>query len=218
MPNTESVAFNGIIFRRYPDSPNRSERVYYSPSTTHRQNGVGRLHQEIWKAANGPIPDGYHVHHLDGDPLNNDLANLGCLPAVEHLRHHNSTPERIAHLREIQKQAILVAPEWHRSEAGRAWHSEHGRKSWINREPQVHTCAWCGDEYQTLKLHDALFCSNNCKSSWRRASGIDNEQRVCPWCDTEFTTNRYSPKRCCGRSCAAALRHAAARGRLQPDS
>lgn len=30
----------------------------------------------MWEAANGPIPDGYYIDHIDGNPLNDDLSNL----------------------------------------------------------------------------------------------------------------------------------------------
>jgi len=33
-------------------------------------------HRYIWESHNGPIPEGYHIHHRDGNPLNNRLENL----------------------------------------------------------------------------------------------------------------------------------------------
>lgn len=41
-------------------------------------------HRWEWEQAHGPIPDGHEVHHRDGNPLNNDLRNLQCLPAGVH--------------------------------------------------------------------------------------------------------------------------------------
>lgn len=46
------------------------------------------IHRHVWEEANGPIPDGWHVHHIDHDPLNNDLSNLVAMPAEEHRAHH----------------------------------------------------------------------------------------------------------------------------------
>jgi len=34
------------------------------------------LHRVIWEEANGQIPDGMVVDHVDGDKTNNDLSNL----------------------------------------------------------------------------------------------------------------------------------------------
>ncbi len=45
-------------------------------------------HRHVWEEANGPIPDGYVIHHRDGNPLNNDLGNLACLTVGEHTQLH----------------------------------------------------------------------------------------------------------------------------------
>ena len=63
---------------------------------TRRKNGyyartkAGRryLHLEIWEQANGSIPDGYEIHHADGDKTNNTLGNLELLTASEHGKRH----------------------------------------------------------------------------------------------------------------------------------
>lgn len=34
----------------------------------------------VWEQANGPIPDGYIVIHLDGEPTNDDIDNLAIAP------------------------------------------------------------------------------------------------------------------------------------------
>ncbi|HUV64222.1 MAG TPA: HNH endonuclease [Sedimentisphaerales bacterium] len=46
------------------------------------------LHRVIWQQANGPIPEGCDVHHIDEDKTNNALENLGVLPKAEHTRLH----------------------------------------------------------------------------------------------------------------------------------
>jgi len=45
-------------------------------------------HHVVWEQAHGQIPKGCVIHHKDGNPLNNDLANLECLTNAEHTRHH----------------------------------------------------------------------------------------------------------------------------------
>lgn len=49
--------------------------------------------RKIWSRANGFIPNGFHIHHKDGDHTNNDLANLVCISAAEHMKHHHAGPE-----------------------------------------------------------------------------------------------------------------------------
>jgi HNH endonuclease/NUMOD3 motif len=46
------------------------------------------VHRLIWEEAYGPIPDGYVVHHINGDRLDNRLENLECLSNAEHTSHH----------------------------------------------------------------------------------------------------------------------------------
>jgi endogenous inhibitor of DNA gyrase (YacG/DUF329 family) len=77
MGRRESREFNGKLYHRYPDSPQRAHRVYF---TAHR----GSLHRAIWEDAHGPVPEGYEVHHVDHNPLNNDLSNLAAIPQPEH--------------------------------------------------------------------------------------------------------------------------------------
>lgn len=42
----------------------------------------------VWEREYGPIPDGYEVHHGDGDKTNNALDNLQLLTAEEHRAFH----------------------------------------------------------------------------------------------------------------------------------
>jgi predicted Zn-ribbon and HTH transcriptional regulator len=202
---SESVVFNGITYRRYPESKRRSDALYFTPNGTHRAKGVGRLHEEIWKAANGPIPDGYHVHHVDHDALNNSLDNLACIPKREHIDHHAEerktagryqTPEWLAHL----DSARAKASEWHGSPEGIEWHRENGRQAWVGREPVLAVCDQCGKTFDSLM--PGRFCSNKCKSAWRRDSGVDDVERQCVRCGQVFTVNKYSKKSHCSRSCA----------------
>ena len=46
-------------------------------------------HVVVWEAANGTVPDRHQVHHRDHDKLNNDLANLQLVNAVDHKRIHS---------------------------------------------------------------------------------------------------------------------------------
>ena len=48
----------------------------------------------IWAAANGPIPRGYVIHHINENPLDDRLENLQMLTNAEHMRLH-ATPERM---------------------------------------------------------------------------------------------------------------------------
>lgn len=207
----ESVRFKGITFRRYPESPNWAERCYFVPGIADRQNGWLRLHEEIWRHANGGavIPDGHEVHHVDFEPTNNDPSNLVCIPRAEHKDLHRERGRQRGRERGWPTAALAAAAAWHGSEEGRAWHSGHGAASWNGAEYRTSACEQCGAAFETRHRADTeRFCSNNCKSAWRRASGIDDVDRTCGWCGEAFRVNRYAKSKCCSRQCAQRSRAA----------
>lgn len=52
------------------------------------------VHRMVWEDANGEIPEGYVIHHKDGNPDNNDLSNLELLTSYDHQSEHY--PDRLA--------------------------------------------------------------------------------------------------------------------------
>lgn len=199
-PRSITIIRNGIKFRRYPRSQRRADRVYYTPGIADKQRGVRRLHEEIWMEANGrSIPRGYHVHHIDENPLNNDPANLQLLSRSAHHQHHGSEPAGVARAQAMQPLGVEAAKTWHATPEGHEWHSRHGIEVAANRPLLGDTCEQCGKSYQSKQ--PVRFCSNACKSAWRRASGIDNVERSCEHCGRTFIVNKYSKQRFCSRSC-----------------
>ena len=91
------------------------------------QPGPSNLHRAIWESANGAIPDGHDVHHIDGDSFNNTLANLALIESRAHVRQH--TLKRIAagELLPPGEEARAEAAKWHGSEEGLAWHRVNGK-------------------------------------------------------------------------------------------
>ena len=57
-------------------------------TTIDRDRNISMVHRAKWEACNGHIPKGYHVHHRDGDSLNNASDNLLCLSNADHMRIH----------------------------------------------------------------------------------------------------------------------------------
>lgn len=167
-----------------------------------------RLHRTVWEYHNGAIPKGYHVHHKDGDRCNNKIENLALMQGAAHMSKHMQEPTRKANARENIKQAIKAAPEWHRSEEGRKWHSQHGKEVWENKKPFTFTCDNCGKVFEQMAstTKGNHFCSNNCKAAARRKSGVDNETRRCDYCGGEFVVNKYSKQKCCSKECAVKRR------------
>lgn len=181
----------------------RDSRTGYYLSSQSIHGKRKRLHVYVWEKHNGSIPKGYEVHHATGDKARNEIDDLQLLTAEEHRAYHinHMSEERREQLRKnLEEKARPKASEWHRSEEGREWHRKHGRDTWKNRKPITYTCTNCGNEFESLNVYtdnSNRFCCNNCKSAWRRKTGVDNEQRNCEICGSEFTANKYSKaKRC----------------------
>lgn len=203
---SESLFLNGIEFRRYPDAKQWSDRVYYKPSGTYAARGIRAYHHELWKSLHGEIPTGFHVHHRDNNPLNNDPSNLELVEGHAHQSKHGEKTKssefksaRSKHLNAIRPLTV----EWHRSPEGHAWHKQHGIEGMKNRKPSPYTCEHCGKPFESLASHGKVkFCSNNCKSAARRKSHIDDVTRACAYCGKEFHCDKYADTRYCSISCA----------------
>ena len=180
----------------------RGERFYKCGKYFQRDGK--RLHVTVWEAANGRRPQGFHIHHIDHDRSNNQLSNLEAVPRAEHGRHHMEG--RAEQSRELCNRIRPLAAAWHGSEAGKAWHRVHYDevRDKLHARTQK-TCIHCGKGFEGLANN--RFCSNNCKSAWRRAEGLDNVTRQCESCGSDFTVNKYWPNKTCSRSCGTTLQH-----------
>ena len=163
------------------------------------------LHRYMWERSNGRIPRGYQIHHKDGDRSNNELANLQLMTVKEHQKYHNDhmTDADREMRRKAMAYASTFAKAWHSSEEGRAWHRYHVAESIGHVRRTNKTCDACGKEFMGIATQ--RFCSNACKSRWRRANGVDNIKKTCPICGREFYSNKFSQSETCSRSCANKL-------------
>lgn len=57
-------------------------------SKKHKKAGVN--YRRIYELYYGKIPKGYHIHHIDGNPFNNDVSNLKCVSPEEHSLIHKN--------------------------------------------------------------------------------------------------------------------------------
>lgn len=150
--------FDGGLYRLWP-----SERYY--------TRGGKKLHREAWRQAFGDIPRGCHIHHRDGDPANNRIGNLECLPASEHLsltwRESKGTRKKGEHFTDAARAA---AADWHRSPEGRLWHKRHAERSqsWTKWKREPRNCDQCGIEFEALVRKSGrsqIYCTSVCKSA-----------------------------------------------------
>lgn len=200
----KTAYFDGYKFRR------DAKTGYYLANKPTYMGHRERLHVYVWRKHNGPIPAGYHVHHVDEDKSNNDIENLRCIPQKQHMEHHSREYAERAHdaiCRNLIENVRPKASEWHKSEAGRAWHSKQAKINAALMAEKEFVCQYCGKHFFKKPLGENKFCSNNCKSAWRRKSGVDNETRICANCGKEFRCNKYSTIKYCSRECATQFRY-----------
>jgi len=158
-------------------------------------------HRWVWMNIHGNIPKGYHIHHRNEDKSDNRIENLELIEKSRHSSHRMQDPERKRQAALTCEKIRPLTKEWHGSEEGIAWHRAHGILTWINKKPIKMACKQCGNEYITKTYHQG-FCSNACKSKWRRASGVDDIDKICLRCGMNFKNNKYNKQKYCSHKCA----------------
>ena len=131
-----------------------------------------RLHRVVWEYHNGEIPNGHHVHHVDQDKTNNQISNLECVPASEHLSEHGKQSKH--------ERALAVATEhakaWHGSDEGRQWHKEHYEKTKQNLYRKFTCqCEICGREFESTG-RKGKYCGPVCRA---RSFRLNHPGYVC---------------------------------------
>lgn len=187
----------------------RDERSgYYRCSTI-----KALAHRYAYEHFHGPIPVGHHVHHADRDRSNNAAENLVALSAEDHRQLHIREDGFDMELRSkriwnMNRKARPAAIDWHKSQAGRAWHAQHAKDSAATMKPRAFVCEKCGSAYDAKPYGKNRFCSNKCRAAHRRATGVDDETRACAQCAKPFTVNRYR-KGAAGKFCSLACSNVA---------
>lgn len=178
----------------------RDERTGYYRCDALRK----RLHQYVWERNNGKIKENQHIHHIDGNKKNNHISNLQKLSASEHMILHGeelTEEERSSRRDNLNVNARPMANEWHSSVEGRKWHKHQYELTKDKlHEKHVKECEQCGETFENIKR--SKFCSNKCKSEWRRKQGLDNIEKECEFCGNKYITNKYYKSKTCSRSCS----------------
>lgn len=74
-----TIQFNGHTYKRYPNGKHAN---YYFQSDGTRGSKKEMLHHAIWEFYHKKIiPKNMCIHHIDHNPLNNDISNLRFIKA-----------------------------------------------------------------------------------------------------------------------------------------
>lgn len=180
---------------------------YYLCSSKDDSGKRKRMHVYVWEYYNRKVPEGYHIHHIDGDKGNNVIENLQALPASEHEKIHSTlATDKQRYWREnFTENVRKKSKEWHSSAVGHEWHRKHYEKMKHKLyRKQKFTCQFCGKEFESTKAN-AKFCSTGCKAKSRKLEGVDNIEGVCVVCGEKFIKNKYSKTQTCSKKCGTKL-------------
>ena len=75
-------------FNAWIANKHRAEEFEIKEEKRKRRNNTRAVARYRWEKAYGPIPPGHEIHHIDGNPENNDLNNLSCLSKEAHIKKH----------------------------------------------------------------------------------------------------------------------------------
>ena len=168
----------------------------------HYTKSWSAVHQAVWRYYFGEIPEGYEIHHRDGDKSNNDIYNLQMLTKAEHRKVHFAKP----HLRENFKKAFkcdYCHKEFSAIDCGtNRFCSPECKSAFFYRykKNQVErTCAYCGKIFTTSKYNNTKCCSASCA---RKLAVQQNLEEVpCPVCGENFFREKNSNKIYCSKKC-----------------
>src|SRR3990167_2182519 len=156
----ETIEWNGLKWHRYPNAKKANHRKYFQRHGEWRSNPV-YLHREVWKFNHGAIPDGFHVHHKNGDTLDNKPENLECVSRRKHSEQHRQ--QNSERMRNKNPARGLSYKAWLESAAGVIWRKIHARRqSARQRCAEKFKCAMCGNFYRDLE-NTYLFCGPRCE-------------------------------------------------------
>lgn len=176
-----------IIYRGVKYTLNRG---YYK--TTHS------LHRQVWLDHFGDIPADHHIHHKNGDPLDNRIENLECIHKAKHHSMHFSAQRQVERMH--SKESRAKAKAWYRSEHGRSVMGAFSKKGWYERTPIKRVCVICSKQFETKNLTVTKYCSQRCRNISARRSRIT--EMSCEFCGQTYRAEKGGT-RTCSRKCAA---------------
>ena len=82
-PKLIALGYTSMFELRPSTNPETAYYVCYGKNLPRKYH-----HILIYETEVGPIPNGYIIHHKDGNGLNNNIDNLECLSRANHMITH----------------------------------------------------------------------------------------------------------------------------------
>lgn len=197
------IVYNGIIYRKHPH-----QKYFYSSQSVKKTNKLfsRSLHRQMWFDLYGKIAVGFHIHHIDGNAFNNTIENFEAIQSSWHASYHSK--EKVErdpkYFKKLAATGQEFAKEWHASDEGRQWHKLNALNTGFGKmEYGSVNCANCNTNF-VKKSSRAKFCSNSCKSAYRRKNNPDKALFNCLSCEKEYLTLKYLPVKYCSKECRPA--------------
>ena len=171
--NTAEIAeYRGKKYYRYPDNKSIGLSLYfYHP---YKDKTTESLHRAVYTNEVGDIPEGYHIHHKDGNQLNNSVENLVCIERSKHMSKHaneswenRETVQRVCEFCGKTFDTRFLGPiRFCSAKCTTKWRHASG----IDDEERV--CEYCGETFMTNKYKKHRYCSNSCVAKGRYSRRI----------------------------------------------
>lgn len=181
--NKDVIVFNGYRFVC-------DKRAGYYLSSMPISGGKRvRLHRYVWEFYYGKIPDGYAVHHIDGDIENNNIENLKLMPDTKHKSHHSRKTKRSDAWKKKWETIRQKGSDAHKRPEEREKQSQRSKELWEKRKeeepPSTVECIVCGKEKETYYPEKTLYCSKPCKAkafrkNFKENNGYGYDKKVRP--------------------------------------
>ena len=140
------------------------------------------LHRKVWEDHFGEIPSDHHVHHKNGDSLDNRIENLECIHKKTHHSMHFSAIRQLEKMQSPEARAKRKATG--NLPTTRKKFSRASKKGWGKRKPVGGYCHLCHLGFYTKNFSGTKYCSPLCRS--RAAALRKTYKKNCVFCGEEF--------------------------------